>query len=108
MTPEELLEFAQQNDVEFVDLRFAPLHGAVAHVTVPVAELQARLFSDGYYRDAVGPYGPRLLVPVAETAFLDPFFQHPTLTLLCDVRDTATGVDDPHDARGVARRRKPA
>ena len=85
-----------------MDLRFAPLHSAGAHVTVPVAELKAGLFRDGYYRDAVGPTGPRLLVPAPETAFLDPFFQHSTLTLLCEVRDAAVGADEPHDARGAA------
>jgi glutamine synthetase len=108
MTPEEVLEFAQENEVEFVDLRCTPIDGVTAHVTLPTTELTLALFRDGYFRDTCGPAEPRLLVPATETAFLDPFFQHPTLTLLCDVRDPATKADDPHDARGVARRAQAA
>jgi len=99
MTPEELVELAREHEVEFVDLRYMELPAACAHVTIPVAEFTAPRVAGGF---ACG--GDRRLVPDAESAFLDPFCQHPTLALLCDSRDARTGRDDPRDPRAVARR----
>ena len=102
MSPEEMLEFARTNEVEFIDLRHADMLGRISHLTLPVAELNAQTIRDGF--PARGALPACRLVPDADTAFIDPFCQHTTLALLCDLKDSATGNDDPDDPRGVARR----
>jgi len=45
-----------------------------------------------------------LLVPVPETARLDPFMQHTTLHIICDVRDPITKREYSRDPRSIARK----
>ena len=39
MTPEEVLEFIKQNNIEIVDLKFNDLPGLWQHFSMPVSEL---------------------------------------------------------------------
>jgi len=111
MTPEQVLELANANRVEFVDLRCLDFHGSGHHLTVPVAELTRQVFVEGL-RFAGTAFGgePRagesdvLLVPASETAFVDPFCQHTTLAMICDVHDARTREPYALDPRAVARR----
>lgn len=116
MTPEEVLKFARDNAVEFVDLRFMDLpatghRSGCRHVTIPLSELTLRTFQDGLEPDGLSICGqPQieqpdlLLVPDAQTAHLDPFSQHPTLAMLCDLKDHRTRKDHAADPRAVVRR----
>ena len=45
-----------------------------------------------------------LVKPVPETAFVDPFFAHPTLVLICNICDPITGEDYTRDPRNIARK----
>ena len=45
-----------------------------------------------------------LLFPVAETAKIDPFLQHTTLSIICDVRDPITKKEYSRDPRSIARK----
>ena len=45
-----------------------------------------------------------LLIPVADTARIDPFMQHTTLSMICDVRDPVTKKEYSRDPRSVARK----
>src|SRR5262249_28739254 len=45
-----------------------------------------------------------LLVPVASTARIDPFLQHTTLSIICDVRDPITKKEYSRDPRSIARK----
>ncbi len=104
MTAEEVLALAHDEAVEFVDLRFTTLLGRCSHVTLPIADLKPQRIKEGFVLAGLPHQNPCRLVPVPETAFVDPFFQHPTLVLLCDVQDPATGQEAPDDPRAVARR----
>ena len=46
-TPKEIVEFAKQNDVEMVDLKFIDFLGTWQHFTVPVSELNEEMLDDG-------------------------------------------------------------
>ena len=43
-------------------------------------------------------------VPVAETGFIDPFMQHPTLVLICNIEDPITREPYTRDPRWIARK----
>lgn len=101
---------AMGKNVKMVDLRFTDLPGIWQHLTLPVGELTAELFSDGHGFDGSSIRGFReihesdmLLFPDPSTAFVDPFFEVPTLVLTCDVHDPMTRQPYSRDPRRIAR-----
>ncbi len=111
MDVNECLEFAKKNRAEFVDLRFCDVPGLWQHFSIPASEFSEGLFEDGIGYDGSSIRGFKaiqesdmLLVPDPQSAFLDPFTDLPTLTLVCNVRDPITGLPYERDPRHVARK----
>jgi glutamine synthetase len=111
MTPKDILKLCQENHVRFVDLRFMDFPGLWQHTTVPVNELTLDSFSTGFGFDGSSIRGwqainesDMLLIPIPETAKLDPFLEHPTLSIICDVRDPITKKEYSRDPRSIARK----
>ena len=80
--------------VKAVDLRFIDFPGMSQHFTIPVSALNEASFEEGVGFDGSSIRGwqvinesDMLVFPVADTAFLDPFAQAPTLALLWDIKD---------------------
>ncbi len=110
-TPTDVLAVARDNAIEFVDLRFTDLPGRWQHFTVPARELTEELFEDGLGFDGSSIQGfqeihesDMLLIPDPESAFVDPFRDHPTLCLICDVADPLTKERYTRDARYIAQK----
>ena len=98
MTPKEVLEFAKKNKVEIVDFKFVDLPGLWQHFSISTSQFTADLFDEGIGFDGSSIRGFKtieesdmLLFPDPNTAMLDPFTSHPTLSLICNVRDPVTG-----------------
>jgi glutamine synthetase len=111
MTPRDVLKMAEQKKVMFVDLRFMDFPGLWQHTTCPVNELTLESFDNGFGFDGSSIRGwqainesDMLLFPVAETAKIDPFLMHPTLSIICDVRDPITKKEYSRDPRSIARK----
>ena len=111
MSFEQVEKLVRDNKVEWVDLRFADLRGVHHHVTYPGSIVDASLFEDGRMFDGSSITGWKgisesdmVLLPDADTAFVDPFSADPTLVLACDVLDPATMQSYSRDPRGVAKR----
>ncbi len=111
MTPREVLALCREKEVKAVDLRFTDFLGAWQHFTIPVAKLEEDTFSDGLGFDGSSIRGwqainesDMLLVPVADTAFVDPFATTPTLVMICMVQDPITREDYSRDPRNIARK----
>jgi glutamine synthetase len=111
MTPREVIEFAKKNKVEIVDLRFVDVPGLWQHFSIPVSELKEDIFEDGLGFDGSSIRGfqsidesDMLLIPDPNSAFMDPFTQHPTLNLICNVRDPITGKSYSRDPRYIAQK----
>src|SRR6266511_2674730 len=97
MTPAAVLKLVKDKKIQFIDLRFMDFPGLWQHTTVPISELTLDSFSHGFGFDGSSIRGwqainesDMLLVPVPETAKVDPFLQHTTLSIICDVRDPIT------------------
>jgi glutamine synthetase len=110
-TAKDVLRLCKQNKIEFIDLRFMDFPGLWQHTTVPLSELTPAAFDHGFGFDGSSIRGwqainetDMLLVPVASTARIDPFMQHPTLSLICDVRDPITKREYSRDPRSIARK----
>ena len=111
MTPREVIEFAKKNKVEIVDLRFVDVPGLWQHFSIPVSQLNEDIFEEGLGFDGSSIRGfqsidesDMLLIPDPNTAVLDPFTQHPTLNLICNVRDPITGKSYSRDPRYIAQK----
>src|SRR5512143_3254653 len=111
MTPKDVLKLAKDKGARIVDLRFIDMPGLWQHFSIPATELTEDLFSEGIGFDGSAIRGfqainesDMLLVPDPVTATMDPFTAHPTLVLICDVKDPVTGTPYGRDPRFVARK----
>jgi glutamine synthetase len=111
MTPKEVLELAKRNKVEIVDLRFIDVPGLWQHFSIPVKELTTSLFDEGIGFDGSSIRGfqainesDMLLNPDPDTALMDPFTEHPTLNLICNISDPITGESYSRDPRYIAQK----
>ena len=110
-TPAEVIEFAEENNVQMVDLFLVDVPGTTQHVTLPIAELTEELFAEGTGFDGSSIRGfqsidesDMLLVPDPGTAAIDPILEIPTLSLICDVRDPINGGSYSRDPRYIAQK----
>lgn len=111
MDTKALFKFAQDNNVEIVDLRFCDFPGLWQHFSIPVRCLDEELFEQGIGYDGSSIRGfqsihesDMLLLPDPETAFLDPFTERATLDIICDVHDPVTAQPYTRDPRFVTRK----
>jgi glutamine synthetase len=110
-TPSEVLALCRENDVKAVDLRFLDFPGLWQHFTIPVDKLNEDVFEEGLGFDGSSLRGwqainesDMLVVPEANTAFLDPFTAIPTVVMICNIQDPITREDYSRDPRNVARK----
>ena len=91
---EEFFKYSEENEVEFVDFRFTDIKGTWHHLSYTLPSIDADSFKNGIPFDgsSVDAWQPinksdMLLMPEAESAFLDPFTADPTIIVFCDVYD---------------------
>ena len=111
MEPKDVLNLVKEKNVEFIDLRFLDFPGLWQHLTVPSRELDLDSFENGFGFDGSSLRGwqainesDMLIVPVPSTAIIDPFCQHTTLSMICDIQDPLTRQRYSRDPRSVARK----
>src|ERR1700730_896105 len=114
MTPEEVLQFAKENDVKLVDVKFTDLPGSWQHFSIPLHQLSEESFVEGVPFDGSSIRGfqsinesDMLVIPDASTAILDPFTAVPTLSLICNIAHPGpAGAKTPYsrDPRYVAQK----
>ncbi len=111
MTPKEVIEFARENKAVMADLRFIDWPGTWQHCSFPINMIDEGVFEDGLGFDGSSIRGwqainesDMLMVPDPNTAFMDPFYEHPTLVLICDIVDPLTRKPYTRDPRHIARR----
>src|SRR5947199_10460111 len=108
-TASEVLEFASEKGVELVDLKFVDLPGTWQHMTLPIRALDEDDFDAGLGFDGSSIRGfqeihesDMLLIPDPGTAFIDPYYDRPTLSPVCSVADPILGEPYVRDPRVVA------
>src|SRR5512140_2947590 len=87
----------KDQDVRMIDFKFMDFPGQWQHFSVPVNHLKESSFEEGFGFDGSSIRGWKainesdmLIIPDAETAFIDTFIQTKTLSLICDVFDPIT------------------
>ncbi|NNG00130.1 MAG: type I glutamate--ammonia ligase [Desulfobacteraceae bacterium] len=111
MTPTEVLALAKENNCKVVDFRFMDYPGLWQHFTIPIGELDEASFEDGYGFDGSSIRGwqpihasDMLVIPDPVTAKIDPFYEHATLVLICNIVDPVTSEPYSRDPRYIAQK----
>ncbi len=110
-TAKEVLDFIKKEEIKVIDFRFMDFPGLWQHFSIPARELDEDMFKAGVGFDGSSIRGwqainesDMLVVPEPETSFVDPFFQHKTLVIICNIADPLTGKDYTKDPRNIAKK----
>ena len=110
-TPEELVAYIKDTDVEVFDIRFCDLPGVMQHLTVPASTVTVESLADGMAFDGSSIRGfqsihesDMTLLPDVATARVDPFRKRRTLNCNFFVHDPLTLAPYSRDPRNVARK----
>ncbi len=111
MSADDILKQLKDQEIKFVDLRFADTIGKEQHVTMPTDQIDADFFEDGKMFDGSSIAGWKginesdmVLMPDTETAIIDPFTDEATLNIRCDVVEPSTMQGYVRDPRSTAKR----
>ena len=111
MKAEDVLKLIKDEDVKFVDYRFADTRGKDQHVTVPSHTVDADELEGGKMFDGSSISGWKginesdmILMPDTESAVMDPFYEESTLIIRCDVVEPSTMQGYERDPRSLAKR----
>ena len=108
---DKILKLIEEEDVEFVDLRFTDPRGKLQHVTFDKSMVDEDFFEDGSMFDGSSIAGWKAinesdmtLMPDTDTAVIDPFYQQTTLAIMCDILEPSTGEAYNRDPRTTAKK----
>ncbi|MCB1909257.1 MAG: type I glutamate--ammonia ligase [Rhodocyclaceae bacterium] len=111
MSAENVMKMIQENEVRFIDLRFTDTRGKEQHVGLPVSAFGEDHFDTGHPFDGSSIAGWKgiqasdmILMPDADTAYIDPFFDETTMVISCDVVEPSDGKGYDRDPRSLAKR----
>jgi len=110
-TGKDVLQIIKDNDIKYVDFRFTDPRGKWQHVTFDITMIDEEIFTEGTMFDGSSIAGWKAinesdmtLMPDPATAVIDPFFAAPTLSIVCDILEPATGEPYGRDPRGIAKK----
>ncbi|HKI39941.1 MAG TPA: glutamine synthetase beta-grasp domain-containing protein, partial [Mycobacterium sp.] len=110
-TPDDIFKLVQDENIEYVDVRFCDLPGTMQHFTIPIYVFDKTVFEEGLAFDGSSIRGfqsihesDMLLLPDPETATVDPFRAARTLNVNFFVHDPFTLELYSRDPRNVARK----
>jgi len=109
MDSKQAMQFIKDNEADFVDVRFTDLFGQWHHFSLTASNFSEDAFSDGLGFDGSSIRGfqsidqsDMLLVPDADSLFMDPFSEHATAVIIADIEDPLTREAYSRDSRYVA------
>ncbi len=110
-TPQSVIDHCRQHGIRIVDLKFIDVPGLWQHLSIPITELDEGAFAKGIGFDGSSIRGfqhihesDMLLVPDPASAFVDPAYSIPTMSLICNIRDPLTLGNYSRDPRYVAQK----
>ncbi len=109
-TYEQTAAFIKDQHIEMIDYKFADLWGRWHHVTITAREFtpQSLLSGVGFDGSSVGlksvKSGDMTLIPDLSTAFVDPFWDVPTLSFICSAAEADTKQLFTRDPRVILQR----
>ncbi|MDZ8024913.1 MAG: type I glutamate--ammonia ligase [Nostoc sp. SerVER01] len=97
-TPQEVLKLIQDQKIQLIDLKFIDTVGTWQHLTLYQNQIDETAFTDGVPFDGSSIRGWKAInesdmtmVLDANTAWIDPFMEVPTLSIVCSIKEPRTG-----------------
>ncbi|MBD2729577.1 type I glutamate--ammonia ligase [Nostoc sp. FACHB-892] len=97
-TPQEVLKKIQDENIQLIDLKFIDTVGTWQHLTLYQNQIDETAFTDGVAFDGSSIRGWKAInesdmtmVLDPNTAWIDPFMEVPTLSIICSIKDPRTG-----------------
>src|SRR3954469_8402823 len=96
-TGKGVLALAQEHGVRMVDFKFTDLPGTWQHLGLSIHSLDEEAFDEGLgfdgsstrgFQEIPGP--DMVLIPDPTTGLFDPFHEHKTMSIVCNVIDPVT------------------
>ncbi len=107
----KIIKRIEDEEIEWVDLRFTDPHGKWQHLSMVAGALDEDQLSDGLMFDGSSIAGWKainesdmILKPDLDAVYVDPFSATPMMILFCNVVDPATGELYGRDPRSTATR----
>ncbi|MGB7605095.1 MAG: type I glutamate--ammonia ligase [Lutisporaceae bacterium] len=95
---QEVKEYCQKNDIKIIDFKVTDLIGRWHHLSIPTGRFNEKVMTDGIGFDG-SSYGYKtveksdmVFIPDLSTAFIDPFCDVPTLSMIGDIFTLESGV----------------
>ena len=105
----EVIDFAKKNNAVMVDLKFIDFLGTWQHFAVSISDLSEEMLEEGRMFDGSSircwqtiDSSDMKVMPDLSTTTMDPFYAHPTLSIICDIIDPITGEGYTRDPRNIA------
>jgi glutamine synthetase len=110
-TSDQALKYILDHDIAMVDLKVVGVAGQWMHVTIPARNFTQKHFEEGVGYDGSSGSGFTTVecgdvaaMPEPSTAFIDPFWQKPTISFICGTVAADTKAPFPSDPRTIAKR----
>ncbi|ACV06656.1 type I glutamate--ammonia ligase [Kytococcus sedentarius] len=110
-SPQEVIDYIRDEEVEFLDIRFCDLPGVMQHFNVPASTVDAEALATGQMFDGSSIRGFQAihesdmkLLPDVATAYIDPFRDAKTLVMNYSIVDPFTDEPYGRDPRTIAKR----
>ncbi|MEK6204091.1 MAG: type I glutamate--ammonia ligase, partial [Amylibacter sp.] len=111
MSAKDLVKRIEDEDIQYVDIRFTDPRGKLQHVTVINDEVDEDFLEDGFMFDGSSIAGWKSidqsdmkLIPDCDSAYIDPFYAEKTICLHCHVVEPDTGETYARCPRSTAMR----
>ncbi len=98
---QDVLRQIKDEGIELIDLKFTDIHGKWQHLTVTSDMIDESAFKEGLAFDGSSIRGWKAInesdmsmVPDANTSWIDPFYRHKTLSMICSIQEPRSG--DPY------------
>lgn len=110
-TPQEILGMIKEQNIQMIDLKFIDMPGTWQHLTVFQNQIDEDSFTDGVPFDGSSIRGWKAInesdmamVLDPDTAWIDPFMEEPTLSILCSIIEPRTGEPYSRCPRVIAQK----
>ncbi|MEG3839631.1 type I glutamate--ammonia ligase [Microcoleus sp. herbarium14] len=110
-TPQEALNYIQENKILIVDLKFIDMPGIWQHLSLYHDQIDETAFTDGVPFDGSSIRGWKAInesdmtmVIDPTTAWIDPFMAEPTISFICSIKEPRTGEPYGRCPRTIAQK----
>ena len=110
-TPDDVIKYVKDENIDYIDLRFTDPRGKWQHLTMCSEFVDNDAYEDGIMFDGSSIEGWKAinesdmcLIPDPTTAVMDPFAAQPQLILFCSIQEPSTGQGYTRDPRSIAQR----